>query len=180
MTLYSTSPWFILWKQIVKFVSKFLCFNWIFGFLRMYWKFHVSSSCYNSCKIHVLTPSNGFKSRFQDHFMTYSHVSIVHDFVCLCFNIPIHSKQHSSNDFYCFLGFYVSHFFLFTCVMFSLVMVPLHFMFWVCCCNIHFLVFFLVEWLGGTWGVTPSNKSVESLALRANLSKLKLHASLSP
>jgi hypothetical protein len=102
LTLYSTSPWFILCKQTVKFVFKFLCFNWIFGVLHMYWKFHVSSSCYNSCKIHVSTPSNDLKSKFQDHFMTYFHVSIVHVFVCLCFNIPIHSKQHSSNNFYGF------------------------------------------------------------------------------
>ncbi len=107
------------------------------------------------------------KSMFQNHitassldfkiiFIIYFHVSIVHVFVCLCFNIPIHLKQHSSNNFYGFLGFFVSCFVLFTCDTFSLVMVPLCFMFWVCC-NIDFFVFFLAEWLGGTWGVAPSS-----------------------
>jgi hypothetical protein len=106
-----------------KVCFQFLCFNQFFGFLCMYWRFHVSSSYYNSCKIHVSTPFNSFKSKFQDHFMIYSRVSIVHVFVRLCFNIPIHSKQHSSNNFYGFPGFYVSCFVLFTCVTFSLVMV---------------------------------------------------------
>ncbi len=87
-TLYSTSPWFILQEQIVKFVSRFLCFNWIFDFLCMYWKFYVSSSCYNSCKIHVLTPYNGFKSRFQDIF--YNIFSCFYS-PCFCASMFQHS-----------------------------------------------------------------------------------------